>query len=364
MLELVRQREFVDQARRRRRMDLPTSSGVLGLALGYDWLRDELPEDVRRQVREALSSCFGRLYDADGKPQDFPDNNWRQVIRGAHAVAAPAVADEHPEQAARVIRDAIPQSAGVAAHWRPDGVCPEGTHYWDFGAEFHVLMIDALRTAVGDDFGLGDWPVLDAGARWRIAARGPQGDFPFGDGDRANRSCIPLSWLAGRTGRDWLVRSADLKFLATDAEQKWQQEKNWMVCPLVWLPAAAIDGVPPRELLTFAGRGDLESASRTEHRLHAPESDHAGIVNVLYRSAWDERALWLGLAGGRANVSHGHMHAGSLVPDTGGVRWVVEPATHHDFNDAFENARITLWTWDENLSDGERRAGRRGREAV
>ena len=364
MLLLARNDAF--RARDGRRQSLPVSNGILGLAVGYDWLYHDLSQETRAEVEGAiLHGGFDRLFEGGvsgaGEPYEFPDNNWRQVILGAHAVAALAIGERHPEASARVLNRAVPRVAAVAVQYRPDGVCPEGTHYWDFGMQYHAAMLDALHTGLGEDFDLSEWPVLADTARWRVAARGPQGDFPFGDGARHNGSALALSWWAMKTGEDWLVRSQDLRALVRDPDHRSENRKAWMALPLIWLPGDAVDGTPPRELLTFVGQGDGDSLSRTEFaRPPSPRRDAAaGVVNALCRSAWDDpEALWLAAVAGRADVSHGHMHAGSFVLDWGGVRWIDEPATHH--YDRLSEAKIVLWTWGEMLDD----PSQRGRERV
>ena len=356
LLELCRQPAFRREARERRRQSLPVASGITGLAYGYDALRDDLPAATLREIEGAiLTGGFDRLYREDGSPWDIYRNNWTHVIWGGTAVAAVALADRYPERCARVIRDAVPRCADVAAQWRPDGVSPEGTHYWDFGAHRHFCLIDALQTGLGTDFGLADDPVLPKCARWRVAARGPAGDFPYGDGGRDNFSALPLSWWAGhvagrgggadRKAADWFVRGDDLEFLARDRRMR-GESKLWLAQTLLWLPADAVGGTPPDDLRSFAGEGE-------------------GVVNVLHRSSWADDALWLGVVGGRADVSHGHMHAGSFVLDAAGTRWVTEVPAHHYDNPAFRAANIELWTWTADLPAGRVRRGEvRGREFV
>ena len=180
LLELCRQPAFLEQNRERNRPGLPEASGVTGLAYGYDALRDDLPPGVTAEVERTLLDWFDRrMYEADGSPRDTYANNWTHVIWGGTVVAAVALADRYPERCAAVIRDGVPRCRAVADIWGPDGVSPEGTHYWDFGAHRYYGMLDALETGLGTSFGLADDPLLDRCARWRVAARGPAGDFPL-----------------------------------------------------------------------------------------------------------------------------------------------------------------------------------------
>ena len=161
LLELCRQPAFVAQNEERRRPGLPEASGVTGLAYGYDALRDDLPPATAREIETTLLAWIDRrMYGEDGSPRDTYANNWTHVIWGGTVVAAVALADKYPERCARVIRDGVPRCKAVADIWGPDGVSPEGTHYWDFGAHRHFCMLDALETGLGTDFGLADDPLL------------------------------------------------------------------------------------------------------------------------------------------------------------------------------------------------------------
>ena len=367
MLELCRQPAFAKQNRERNRPGLPEASGITGLAYGYDALRDDLPAETLAEIEQALLDWFERrMYEEDGSPRDTYANNWTHVIWGGTVVAAVALADKHPERCVEVIRDGVPRCAAVANVWGPDGVSPEGTHYWDFGAHRHYCMLDALETGLGTSFGLADDPLLDLCARWRVAARGPAGDFPYGDGDRRNFSALPLSYWAGKTGADWLVNTADLRLMARDRGYL-PESKLWLAQTLVWLPADAVDGTPPTDLRTFAGRGGAGGGDTSGEAINkrtgpAAVGGAGDIVNVLHRSGWEPGALWLGAVGGTANVSHGHMHAGSFCFDAGlgeqgeSIRWVTEVDAHH--YDSYRDAGLELWTWTADLPPGRRAPGR------
>ena len=370
MLELCRQPAFLKQNRERNRPGLPEASGITGLAYGYDALRDDLPPETAAEIERVLLDWFDRrMYEEDGSPRDLYANNWTHVIWGGTVVAAVALADKYPERCARVIRDGAPRCKAVADIWGPDGVSPEGTHYWDFGAHRYYCMLDALETGLGTSFGLAEDPLLDRCARWRIAARGPAGDFPYGDGDRRNFSALALSYWAMKTDKKWLVNSADLRLMATDRGYL-SESKLWLAQTLLWLPADAVDGTPPAELLTFAGEGGAGGGDTSGEAINkgagpAAVGGAGDIVNVLHRGSWEPGALWLGAVGGTANVSHGHMHAGSfcfdagLGEDGGAVRWITEVDAHH--YDSYRRAGLDLWTWSADLPKNRRD---RGRDAV
>ena len=175
------------------------------------------------------------------------------------------------------------------------------------------------------------------------------------------------------TGEDWLVRTADLRRMARDPGHR-AESKLWLAQTLLWLPAGAVDGTPPPDLLAFAGRGgagggDTSGEAINKNAGPAAVGGAGDISNVLHRTSWEPGALWLGAVGGTADVSHGHMHAGSFCLDAGlgesgePVRWVPEVDAFH--YDNYRRAGIELWTWTADLPPGRVARGEvRGRDSV
>ena len=172
-----------------------------------------------------------------------------------------------------------------------------------------------------------------------------------------------------KTDQKWLVNSADLRLMATDRGYL-SESKLWLAQTLLWLPADAVDGTPPAELLTFAGEGGAGGGDTSGEAINkgtgpAAVGGAGDIVNVLHRGSWEPGVLWLGAVGGTANVSHGHMHAGSFCFDAGlgedgeAVRWITEVDAHH--YDSYRRAGLDLWTWSADLPANRRD---RGRDAV
>ena len=310
---------------------LKRAAVLTALGLGFDWLHDDLSPDTLDEIERGILEG-GALDLLRREKYRIPGNNWTTVCYGGTAVACLAIAERQPDLAAEAVTRAARRLPAVTAQYLPDGIGFEGPHYWDFPSVYHALLTDSLRTAVGDDLGLATAPGLRASFDWRLAARGPGGDdFNYGDGERANRAVQAFAWAAGEYGLDHLVTRADLRRMVRKPERF--REKSWMAFPLIWLPADAVDRAPPDGLLLFRGGGPSAQA--------------------IVRSAWgDPHALWLAVKAGRANVSHGHMDAGSVVLELGGVRWFEETVTHHYFDRVFTAAGITdIWSFDDPGSD-------------
>src|SRR5690606_2858452 len=88
-------------------------------------------------------------------------NNWNQVCNAGFVLAALALAEEEPSLAREVIagvRETLPYAM---AAYEPAGAYPEGPVYWGYGTRFNILILAALESALGQDFGLGRRPGFD-----------------------------------------------------------------------------------------------------------------------------------------------------------------------------------------------------------
>jgi len=67
----------------------------------------------------------------------------------------------------------------------------------------------------------------------------------------------------------------------------------------------------------------------------------------IYRSGWnDKNDAYLGVVGGAANISHGHMDAGAFVYEKNGVRWAVELGLQSYYT--LESVGVDLWNSNQN----------------
>ncbi|WP_165063784.1 heparinase II/III domain-containing protein [Paludisphaera rhizosphaerae] len=277
-------------------LDTAEMSNALGL--GYDWLYSVMTPDDRRVVREAIVEKGLKpglkIYESKGWWSKSP-NNWNQVCNGGLTVGALAIADEVPE-AARQVVDAARKSIPIAMKsYAPDGGWEEGPGYWSYATAYNTYYLDALQTALGTDFGLGDSPGFAEAGEFRMHTIGPIGrTFNFADaGDRSGPAAEML-WLSGRFNRP--SYAAHELALTAPARRG--------VFHLIW-------GLRASPGSTFSGEA-LDAAFRR--------------INVAcFRSAWgDPNALYVGFKGGDNKAGHSHLDLGSFVLDAQGERWAVD----------------------------------------
>lgn len=281
---------------------------TFGLAIGYDWLYEELDPQAREEIRGAIVEKSLTLPFGD---QDYwwvkATNNWGQVCHAGLVAGALAVMEHEPELAARTVHSAITHVTRSMAVYEPSGSYPEGPGYWGYGTGYNVLLIASLESVLGTDFGLSFAPGFDeTGAYPRLMTGSSGRYFNYADGGWRRGPQPALSWFAARYGRpDWLIGEIELLDERLDSwREKPEQAGRFAPLSLLWLARGAKASAASRVALPLHWRGD----------------GHVPIT--IHRSSWtDPDAVFVGIKAGSPSANHGHMDVGSFVLDADGVRW-------------------------------------------
>lgn len=306
---------------------LDVAEMTAALALGYDWLFEELAPEARAMIRRAIVEKGLRPGLDPKAPHNgwhSRENNWNQVCFGGLTLGALAVADDEPALA----RETLVRARAGIVHgllaYVPDGVYPEGPGYWSYGTSYQVLMIGALESALGTDWGLASSPGFLPSAGAYLQTSGPTGLlYNFADGSEQRGLEPVLFWFARRLGDDGLLQQQLRLLDALLAKPRGAAggAKRLMALAAQWWPDSPKDAAPrlPR---FWIGRGKNPIA--------------------VFRSSWtDPEAFYLGLKGGAAELNHAHMDAGSFVLERDGVRWARELGAQ-DY-ESLESKGIDLW---------------------
>jgi oligo-alginate lyase len=307
---------------------LDTAEMSLAVAIGYDWLFECInPADRARFAQALLDLGLSQAETGPASQRGWitGTNNWNQVCHAGMVCAAIALADEQPAIALRTLNRAVENLHRSADHYAPDGAYPEGPMYWNYGTTFHVMLTDALAHFLGDAHGTDDYPGFLASADYVMQMVTPTGRlYSYADCVTGSAGAdIPLYWFARKTRRADLLLANNTMVTGAKPEALLKTEPSRVeALALIWIDTslATTDKHPP---LSWYGRGEN------------PVSVH--------RSAWDDkRATFIGLKGGAANVSHGHMDSGSFLLEADGVRWAVDLGMQ-DYN-SLESKGIVLWS--------------------
>jgi hypothetical protein len=279
------------------------------LAIGYDWLYDEMTPDQRAEVKASIIK-HGLLPGLRHYQSDYwwtrSDSNWNQVCNGGMIIGALALGDEEPALAKQIMEFALKSIGRGLEVYNPSGAYPEGPGYWQYGTVYTALTISSLRTALGHDFDIHKTPGLDRTCNYRVHTLGPlEHYFNYADG----------GVNAGKT--------ATVFMLAQVFDQPlyswWHRARlNDAIAPLGEISERRQDRFFPLEIVFYDPRGSKPSVK--ELPLDFYFRNRQDVVTM--RSSWDSKeALFLGFKGGDNQTNHGHLDIGSFVFDWGGVRW-------------------------------------------
>jgi hypothetical protein len=302
---------------------LDVAEMTAGLAIGYDWLYAELPENTRAVVRRAIVEKALRHGSASDRQWWLTrDNNWNQVCIGGLVMGALAIADQEPEAAAAFLELARKNVHHGLKAYAPDGIYPEGPGYWSYGTQYSVMTIASLQSALGTDWGIRKYPGFMASASVYVQTCLPTGamyNFSDGSAGSAFRPC--LVWFARELKQPGLLFQ-QRKLLKSDRRRSLKSR----IAPLtaLWWPRQTVDA--PDLPLRWSADG----------------------INplVIMRESWsDTNALCFAAKGGTAYANHAHMDAGSFVLEAEGVRWGID--IQQQGYHVLESQGVELWGRDQ-----------------
>jgi len=306
---------------------LDTAEMTLAIAVGYDWLFDQLPPELRQASREAIEQKgLGPYVGAKTKPGwEHGRNNWNQVCHAGMVAGALALLEDNPDRAAEVVRRALVGLPYAMKVYNPDGTYPEGPRYWNYGTSFNVMLISMLESVFGTDFDLSLSPGFFKSGEFMLNIMSPtRRTFNFSDCGTGTGFSPAMMWFASRTDRPdllWFESELLEQELASIRRSKGRQQGDrYFPLVLVWARA----GLKPKEpsSLNWLGQGQNPLA--------------------VFRSSWTDRdAVFLAIKAGTPSASHAHMDIGSFVLDAKGVRWSLDLGAQ-DYN-ALEQRGVKLW---------------------
>jgi hypothetical protein len=281
---------------------LDVAEMTMAMALGYDWLYDQLSPASRITIKEAILKK-GIEPSLDPKINSWlkAEHNWNQVCNAGMTYGAIAIYEDQPELARQVINRAIETIVLPMADYAPDGAYPEGYSYWGYGTSFNVMFISAVEKLFGKDFGLSEKPGFLKTAGYLENMTGPSGK-PFNYSDAGiNGGLQPAMFWFARKLKDpsllWVEKS---RLVNTDPPS--HVGNRLLPAIMLWSAGTGMNSITAPHSTMWVGKGKNPVA--------------------LMRTSWtDSSAIFLGMKGGSVSVNHAHMDIGSFVMEADGVRW-------------------------------------------
>jgi len=284
---------------------LDVAEMTMAVAIGYDWLYNNLPQSSKTIIKEAiLKKGIEPSLDSKNNSWLQAEHNWNQVCNAGIAYGAMAIYEDHPELAKQIINRAIETVVLAMKDYGPDGVYPEGYGYWGYGTSFNVMLISALEKGFGKDFDLSKMPGFLNTARFLENMTGPSGN-PFNYSDAGSKGELQpaMFWFASKVKDPsvlWVERSHLLK-----DEPKTYVKDRLLPAIMLWSNGVGINSISAPKSTMWVGHGKNPVA--------------------LMRTSWtDSNAIYVAAKGGSVSINHAHMDVGSFIMEADGVRWAMD----------------------------------------
>ena len=303
---------------------LDVAEMTTALAIGYDWLFNDLPDKSRKIIAAAILKK-GIEPSLKHKGWAYGGNNWNQVCNGGIVTGALAIMEDHPQLAQDMVHRAVNGVQVVMKHYEPDGAYPEGPGYWVYGTSYNVVLFAAIESVLGTDFNLSKAPGFARCAEYFLHVAGPTGRyFNYPDSGSKGGFTPAVFWFAQKYD-DPSLAWYQHQFWRDASENDPSQLVRSRLSPLLLAWYRTGQAVP--QDLSWLGRGTNSVA--------------------MFRSSWsDPDAAYLAIKGGSPSVSHGHMDVGTFVIDADGLRWAADlgPESYHKI----ESLGMSLWGRSQN----------------
>lgn len=302
---------------------LNTAGFGMSVAVAYDFLYEDLSEEMRKKCCDALISKLikpalsaynakkgeltsyiagiGRkMSDYDGYVKWFAsegwclcESNWSAVCNGAVITAACAIYDSEPEIAKEALQKAVKSLKVFLGVFEPYGAFEEGISYWFYANLYLSKAIAALNNRFGDDDNLICGKGFIKCLEYVEAMNHNAYNFNFHDvGVECRIDTSPIMYYAKRLKLPHLGRSRVKAFKDR------------------YLPIG--DEVSVTDLLWYDEEYSKEGDTGDSEDVYFPVTE----VCVLR-----DGDIAVALHGGDNAANHGHIDNGSVILDALGKRW-------------------------------------------
>ena len=299
-----------------------------GVAIGYDWLYNDLSEETKEKARCAINKYafdqtrvakYCRFYKAK--------NNWNQVCNGGLVAAALATYEHNPEIAEKLILDAVESNVEpVEEMYGQDGNYVEGYSYWNYGTLYQCVLMTALETALGTDFGLSQTAGFLKTGEFMMFMEGITESFNYYDSWGKKVPAIPMWYFADK------LKKPELLFNELRALEEGRYDTKLSEVRLL------------APIMGHVARIDLDNVSPPVKNMWY---GHGANPVAMIRTKWDgsDEDVYVGIKGGSAANNHSHMDAGSFIFESQGVRWACDLGNqkYAPLENAMKKLKKNLW---------------------
>ncbi|BDD01255.1 heparinase II/III domain-containing protein [Persicobacter psychrovividus] len=304
---------------------LDVAEMALGVSIGINTL-EEHPKHktwVDQLYRLAIVPSM------EERPYVKGTNNWNAVCHAGITSSALVCQEQYPKEASFLIHRAEKEIKNGLQSYDISGNFPEGPSYWIYGTSFNLILYDLLKVNHLDystfEQYAGFWKSGDY-YRWSIGSDNTY--YNYFDCKGTTRLSPAMAMLSQINGRpDFLTaeRAMMKSFMENYGEQQVKSSKD-RLAPLflLWLVGNGSSAEVGNDQTYFVGGGENPV--------------------VFWHHQQDGKAVFLGIKGGKGNLSHGHLDAGSFIYEKDGIRWFEDLGRENYTH--IESFGKYVWTYD------------------
>ena len=293
---------------------LDTSTLTQAAAIGYDWLYDHLSPQTKEKIQQkvfkySLDKCLTTY-----KGYLNPNSGWNTTFTSGLIMAGIAFYEINPQLCNEMLVKAIPSNRdGLKGVIATDGSDHMGTMYWRNFIQMEMLIVSALQSAYGTDFGTSAYDGYRQTAKWYLYMVANSGlSFTFGDNNEST-DIVPTMFYFSALFDDPTLPYFEMKLA----------EKGIVKTGGVRTPTGTTEGARTYPLiLLWASKYDNSQYSLPTEKVFAATQGKQPVV--IARTGWGRNDYYLAMKGGQADLGHAHMDAGSFCYEAYGYRWVTD----------------------------------------
>ena len=278
------------------------------VALGYDWLYDNLSEATRTAALAALKAHAPALVTE-------AENSTNAICNAAAGLAALAMYDNGSKAtAAKLLDDAVAANKkGGFVPYGHAGAYVEGYDIWAHATTYEAMLISALEAVFANDGGLyATSESFVKSAEWALFMVGTSGNvFNYGNAQEKAEPKL-ANWFFARKENDTKYLHVEKK-LYNDGVSYKGRFSEYRLLPAIF---ALMDPAQATKI----------PAAPTSHYWYCDNNGEAadGMAFVAVFSTGEGVDSYYAVKGGSANGYNGHQDNGSFVYDFKGVRLVTD----------------------------------------
>lgn len=283
---------------------LDVAEMTTAVAIGYDWLYDQLSPSTRKLVvhsikTKALDLVIEEYKTGNSDSWAKRETNWNVVCNTGMVLGALAIEEHYPELTQKIVNEAVRYIPNCLKHFAPDGVCYEGPAYWGYTNMYLSLLLKALNDRYGKDFGLSQLPGINQSVRYYMHSTSPAGKiFNFANTSYDTPAAEPIYFYFSKAFNQPDVATFYRKILSETVDSN--HYFRFYFLSIAWFdPALASESTLPK-LKVYRGINDIV---------------------VFNGERTNPNSLYLIAKTGDPDMAHQQLDVGTFVVESNGIRW-------------------------------------------